>query len=162
MNSCFDDLFFYGIHSDILDPLFTENSVNWRSSSKATKHSKYIGDYDEMIQNYIWHAASINRSAHASQAHRAGFCSKLAGVKMNFHLSENKPSLGRYRIEKFTITMQPPAEEPSPEPATAEKHVEFKKFKQKASEHMERLGFESEACYKDVAVIDITITAAVE
>ena len=154
MDSCFDDLFFYGIHSDILDPLFTENLVNWRSSSKATKHSKYIGDYDEMIQNYICHAVSINRSAHVSQAHRAGFCSKLAGVRMNFHLSEDKPGPGKYRIEKFAITML------SAEPTSAEKHPECKKFKQKASEHMEQLAFESEACYKDIAVLDITITAA--
>ena len=125
-----------------------------------------------MIQNYIWHAVSINRSAHASQAHRASFCSKLAGVRMNFHLSESRPGPGKYRIEKFAITMQDyrasteeliPAEEQSSEPTTIKKHAEFKKFQQKASEHMERLGFiqvESEACYKDVAVVDITITAA--
>jgi len=32
VNAIFDELFFYGVHSDILDPLFTENLVNWRLS----------------------------------------------------------------------------------------------------------------------------------
>jgi hypothetical protein len=130
-----------------------------------------VAAYSSKIQNYIWKTAAINRAANpnasSSGGHLADFCSALAGVKLNFHLSEAPTSAssfpqGGYRIEKFSISVASYSREAQPE---------FQKFHKRAVSHISAIQSEirhdesqetglAAACYKDVAVVDITIGRA--